>query len=163
AFLNIANAATVTPRARTRDPMKILYLAHRVPYPPDRGDKIRAFHEIRHLARAHEVHVLCLTDGPEDLANVGGIEGHAASVAAVTRTDLGSNARSFGSLLAGRSFSQGYFDVADLHREIARAYRTVAPDVALAFSSGMAQFVEPFDGVPRVMDFVDLDSLKWKQ
>jgi sugar transferase (PEP-CTERM/EpsH1 system associated) len=143
--------------------MKILYLAHRVPFPPDRGDKIRAFHEIRHLAREHEVHVFCLADGADDLANVAGLERLAASVAAVARTDLKSKARALRSLLAGRSFSLGYFDEADLHRRIERAYRTIEPDLALAYSSGMAQFVEPFEHVPRVMDFVDLDSLKWRQ
>ena len=47
--------------------MKILYLCHRVPFPPNKGEKIRAFHQVRHLSERHEVHLLSLVDQPEDL------------------------------------------------------------------------------------------------
>src|SRR5262245_22939279 len=47
--------------------MRILYLAHRVPYPPNKGDKILSFHEIRHLGRLHELHLLAFCDRREDL------------------------------------------------------------------------------------------------
>ena len=49
--------------------MKILYLAHRVPYPPNKGDKIRSYHHVRHLAQHHEVHLLSFVDEPTDVAN----------------------------------------------------------------------------------------------
>ena len=54
-------------RTMTVKPMKILYLCHRIPYPPTKGDKIRAFHHVRHLAERHELHLFCLADRPEDL------------------------------------------------------------------------------------------------
>ena len=50
--------------------MRIFYICQRVPFPPDRGDKITTYNEIKHLARRHEVHVFCMADGVEDLANV---------------------------------------------------------------------------------------------
>jgi sugar transferase (PEP-CTERM/EpsH1 system associated) len=143
--------------------MKIFFLAQRVPYPPDRGDKIRAFNEIRHLACSHEVHVFCLADGIDDLANVRGLEAHAASVHAVPRSSFKSKARALVALFAGKPFSVGYFDERSLHRLIERERQRVRPDAALVFSSGVAQYVEAFGDLPRVMDFVDLDSLKWKQ
>ena len=49
--------------SRPRAGLKILFLCHRVPYPPDKGEKIRAFHLIRGLARRHKVHLLTLADG----------------------------------------------------------------------------------------------------
>jgi len=143
--------------------MKIFYLAHRVPYPPDRGDKIRTFHEIRHLSRAHEVHVFCLADGTDDLSNVEGVEEYACSVTAVPRTDLRSKVRALTALLAGQPFSVGYFDEASLRRKIRQAKERIQPDLALVYSSGMAQYVEDFEDLPRIMEFGDLDSLKWKQ
>ncbi len=143
--------------------VKIFYLAHRVPYPPDRGDKIRTFHEVRHLSRAHEVHVFCLADGTEDMSNVVEVEKHAESVTAVPRTDIRSKVRALAALLAGRPFSVGYFDEAQLHRLIRRARERIKPDLALVYSSGMAQYVERFDDLPRIMEFGDLDSLKWEQ
>ena len=47
--------------------MKILYLAHRIPYPPNKGDKIRSFNEIKYLSQRHEIHLACLADDPKDL------------------------------------------------------------------------------------------------
>lgn len=143
--------------------MKVFYLAQRVPYPPDRGDKIRSFHEVTHLARAHEVHVFCLGDGPEDTANVEGIRKYVASVTAVPRTDVQSKARALAALATGKPFSVGYFDVRELHRRIGEERRRLRPDVVLVYSSGMAQYAEPFRELPRVMEFCDLDSLKWRQ
>ena len=68
--------------------MRIFFVCQRVPFPPDRGDKIATFHEIRHLSTKHEVHVFCLADGTSDLANIPGLRDHAASVTAVRVTQL---------------------------------------------------------------------------
>ena len=46
--------------------MRILYLAHRIPFPPNKGDKIRAFHELKYFAERHELHLLAFFDNPED-------------------------------------------------------------------------------------------------
>ena len=46
--------------------MNILFLCHRVPYPPKRGGKIRPFNMIRHLARSHEVAVATLVRSPQE-------------------------------------------------------------------------------------------------
>ena len=53
--------------------MRIFFVCRRVPFPPDRGDKIATFNEIRHLSARHEVHVFCLGDGAGDLANIPGL------------------------------------------------------------------------------------------
>jgi len=143
--------------------MKIFYLAHRVPYPPDRGDKIRTFNEIRYLSRNHEVHVFCLADGVDDMANVRYVEDIAASVNAVARKDLASKIRALISLVSCKPFSLGYFDEASLHQKIMQERRRIEPDLALVYSSGMAQYVDGFEDLPRIMEFGDLDSLKWMQ
>jgi hypothetical protein len=49
--------------------MRILYLCHRIPYPPNKGDKIRAFHQIRAIAAGHEVDLFTLVDEPADLVH----------------------------------------------------------------------------------------------
>src|SRR5436309_13549038 len=50
--------------SRESDPMRpnILYLVRRVPYPPDKGDRIRAYHLLRFLSRRAAVHLACLAD-----------------------------------------------------------------------------------------------------
>ena len=46
--------------------MKVLLLVHRLPYPPNKGDKVRSYHLLRHLARQHEVYLGTFVDDPDD-------------------------------------------------------------------------------------------------
>ena len=56
--------------------MRILYLCHRIPYPPDKGDKIRAFHQLRAIAARHEVDVFTLADEATDLTHRTALAAH---------------------------------------------------------------------------------------
>src|SRR5215471_21037741 len=71
------------PNSRSRrTAMRIFFVCRRVPFPPDRGDKIATFNQIRHLSSEHEAHVVCLGDGRRDLDNIPGLERYAKSVTA---------------------------------------------------------------------------------
>lgn len=143
--------------------MRLFFVAQRVPYPPDRGDKITTFHEVRHLSRSHEVHVFCLADGEADLENVAGLDGLAASVTAVPLRRTPAKARAARALAVGRPFTLGYFDEPRLHRAIVDAQRERPAEAILVYSSGVAQYAERFRSTPRLIQFGDLDSLKWLQ
>jgi sugar transferase (PEP-CTERM/EpsH1 system associated) len=143
--------------------MRIFFVCQRVPFPPDRGDKIVTYHEVRHLSQKHEVHVFCTADGTQDLANLSGLRDHAASVTAVPVTKLRSRWRSLLALASQRPLSVAAFDETELHEAIGRKYAELRPDLIIVFSCNVAQYAEPFGGVPRIMQFHDLDSLKWAQ
>src|SRR5262245_61425522 len=143
--------------------MRILFLAQRVPYPPDRGDKITTYHEIRHLARHHEVAVACLADGPEALADVAALEPLVAAVDAVPLNRQRARVRALTALATGKPLTVAYFNEGELHRRVAERLRAWPADLIVVYSSGVAQFVEWHTCVPRVMQFADLDSLKWGQ
>jgi polysaccharide biosynthesis protein PslH len=143
--------------------MRIFFVCQRVPFPPDRGDKIVTFHEVRHLAKRHELHVFCLADGIADLANVPGLRAHATSVTAVPVTRLRSRLRSLWALVRDRPLSVAAFDEAALHQAIVRKYNETPPDLIIVFSCNVAQYAEHFADVPRIMQYHDLDSLKWAQ
>ena len=59
----------------------LLFLSHRIPYPPDKGDKIRAWHFLSHLAKRYRVHLACFVDDPLDAQFVPKLEEICASVA----------------------------------------------------------------------------------
>lgn len=143
--------------------MRIFFVCQRVPFPPDRGDKIVTFREIRHLAKEHELHVFCLADGIPDLANLPGLREHAASVTAVPVTRLRSRLRSLAALVQGRPLSVAAFDETALHRAIMAKFNELRPDLIIVFSCNVAQYAEALADVPRIMQFHDLDSLKWAQ
>jgi sugar transferase (PEP-CTERM/EpsH1 system associated) len=143
--------------------MRILFLAQRVPYPPNRGDKIPTYHYVRHLARAHAVTVACLADGAADLANVAGLEPLVNAVIAVPRSRMGSRLRAVRALAGRRPLTVAYFDEPALHAAVRARVAAGGFDAAVVFSSGVAQYVEPFPDLPRVIQFADLDSRKWAQ
>jgi polysaccharide biosynthesis protein PslH len=142
--------------------MKIFFLCQRVPFPPDRGDKITTYHELTHLNRHHEVHVFCLADGQEDLANVAGAREHAASVTAVLASPRETKLRALRGLLTGEPLSVVGYRFGALQAAVDRAMREIQPDLVWVFSANMAQYVV-HHAVPRVIQFADLDSLKWSQ
>ena len=143
--------------------MRIFFVCQRVPFPPDRGDKIATFNEIRHLSKQYEVHVFCLGDGAADLDNIPALHAHAKSVTAAAVSGLGGRLRALKALLAGRPLSVAAFDVAELHQAIIQKYDELRPDLVIVYSCNVAQYAEHFAGVPRIMQFHDLDSLKWAQ
>jgi sugar transferase (PEP-CTERM/EpsH1 system associated) len=143
--------------------MRIFFVCRRVPFPPDRGDKIATFNEIRHLSARHEVHVFCLGDGSQDLDNIPGLRKYATSVTAAPVNALTIRLRALKALLTGEPLSVAAFNEAKLHAAIRRKFDELSPDLIIVYSCNVAQFAEHFPQVPRIMQFGDLDSLKWRQ
>jgi polysaccharide biosynthesis protein PslH len=139
----------------------ILFLAHRFPYPPDRGDKIRSWHILKALAQIAPVHVATLVDDERDVAHLPVLENICASVAWEYRKSSKLAAATVG-LLTGVPASVAAFASPALQ---ARANAVLAAhdvETIFAFSGQMAQFVPTDLGGRRfVMDFVDVDSAKF--
>jgi sugar transferase (PEP-CTERM/EpsH1 system associated) len=143
--------------------MRIFFVCQRVPFPPDRGDKITTFNEIRHLSAQHEVHVFCLGDGRRDLDNIPGLSNYARSVTAVPLNGWTSQLRALGALVAGRPLSVAAFAEPELHAAIKRKFIELKPDLVMVYSCNVAQFADHFPQVPRIMQFAELDSSRWGQ
>jgi sugar transferase (PEP-CTERM/EpsH1 system associated) len=143
--------------------MKILYLAHRIPYPPNKGDKIRSYHHVRHLAQRHELHLLSFVDQPGDAEFAGALREYCASVVLISLDRNRALLRGARTLASGRSLSEGYFGSRAMTRAVQHAAASCKFDVAWAFSSVMAQYLEAAKAPWQVVDFVDVDSEKWRQ
>jgi sugar transferase (PEP-CTERM/EpsH1 system associated) len=143
---------------------EILFLAHRIPFPPDRGDKIRSWHLLRHLGTLGRVHLACFADDGEDAAHLpalreamGGALGEAhVEVRTVSKAVAGLRA-----LVAGKPVSLTLFDSAAMRSFVGRVLARPSVTTVFAFSGQMAQFVP--DGIDQrfVMDFGDMDSAKF--
>jgi glycosyltransferase involved in cell wall biosynthesis len=143
----------------------ILFLAHRIPYPPDRGDKIRSFHELRHLAGLARVHLACFADDAADAAHLEGLReaiGPALGEAHVEVRRTSRAAAGARALASGRPVSLTLFDSPSLRRFVAERLASGRIATIFAFSGQMGQFV-PADSTARfVMDFGDVDSAKFE-
>ncbi len=143
--------------------MRILYLAHRIPYPPNKGDKIRAFHAIEHLARRHDVYCACFVDDPADLRYVAVLRQMCREVIALPLNRRWATLRGLADLLIDESASEGFYRDARMARALKELGRRVDFDAVLAFSSSMGQYAHCVTARRRVIDFCDRDSRKWAQ
>src|SRR5437870_5212744 len=111
--------------------MRIFFVCRRVPFPPDRGDKIATFNAIRHLSISHEVHVFCLGDGAADLDNIAGLKDYAKSVTAAPVRALAIKLRALKALISGKPLSVAAFNELKLHDEIRRKFDELRPDLII--------------------------------
>src|SRR5258706_16330768 len=102
--------------------MKLLFLAHRIPYPPNKGDKIRSYHELRAFAeRGHEVHLLAFADDLRDLHYQVELARWCASVRIIRLRKFWARLRALIALLLPRPLSLGYFGSRKVARIVKRA------------------------------------------
>lgn len=141
----------------------VLYLVHRVPHPPDKGDRIRSYHLLRYLARRANVHLACLADEPVSAETTAALEGLCARVAIVPLGNWSRWLRAPGSLLGGRSISEGVFYSPALVEVLRGWGRGTSFHVALASASSMVPYLrlDELRPVPAVVDLMDVDSQKW--
>jgi sugar transferase (PEP-CTERM/EpsH1 system associated) len=143
--------------------MRVLVLAHRIPYPPHTGDKLRPYQIARFLARRHHVTLAFLVDRPEDRAGVATLRRDIPDLEVAHVWRPAAIAKGLLHLAAGGSLSAAYFESAYLRRRLARRAAEDPYDVVYVSSSPMARYTDALPGVPVVMDFVDVDSDKWRQ
>jgi len=143
----------------------LLFLVHRIPFPPDKGDKIRSFNLLRHLSTRFGVYLGGFVDRDEDWQYVDEIEKYCSGVFFRPLRQWRSRLSAAHSLAVRRSLSVGFYSDKGLSRWVEELLHNVDIDTVIAFSSTMAQFL-PQDmpkGVTVLADFVDLDSDKWSQ
>lgn len=142
----------------------ILFLAHRIPYPPDRGDRIRSWNIIRHLAGLARVHLACFADDDADMANLGRLRkalGNALGEAHVEVRRRNRYLTAAQALLSGKPISLVAFDGSELRPFVCDLLQKMRIETIFAFSGQMAQFVPKDAKQHFIMDFVDMDSAKF--
>ena len=142
--------------------MNVLYLTHRLPFAPNRGDRIRAYYTIRELSKHASVALFSLVHDAEEKERTGNVDFVSAQrTVAVTpvRNWLNGAVRMPGD----RPLTHSLLDAGGLQKALEEFVAAVRPDAVLAYCSGMARFClsEPLARLPFVLDMVDVDSQKW--
>jgi sugar transferase (PEP-CTERM/EpsH1 system associated) len=142
----------------------LLFLAHRIPYPPNKGDKIRSWNFLRHLAERRRVHLGCFIDDVADREHESALRRICGECCFVELQPRRSRILSARGLLTGAPLTLPYYASRRLTawtQDVVKRYR---PERLLFFSSAMAQFDVPTPyPARRVIDFVDVDSQKWTE
>ena len=150
-------------------PKELLFLVHRIPYPPNKGDKIRSFNILKHLAKTYCVHVGAFVDDPNDWSYKSDLELICGEVGGeVQLLNLKPTVRklmSLTGLLTGKSLTEPFYANQVMQNWVDDLLARRPVKEVVVFSSPMAKFVSgvKYSQLRRVADFVDIDSDKWAQ
>ncbi|HEY1132810.1 MAG TPA: TIGR03087 family PEP-CTERM/XrtA system glycosyltransferase [Roseateles sp.] len=142
--------------------MKILYLVHRLPYPPNKGDKVRSYHLLKHLAARHEVHLGSFLDDPDDEQHLPRVRELCKDLHIARLNPRVAKLLSLRGLLSGEALSLPYYRDAGLQAWVDETAAREGFDAVVVFSGVMAQYARGLKGVKTLVDFVDVDSAKWR-
>ncbi|MBF0454166.1 MAG: TIGR03087 family PEP-CTERM/XrtA system glycosyltransferase [Magnetococcales bacterium] len=144
----------------------LLFLCHRIPFPPQKGDKIRAYHLLRFLSRHYRVHLGTFIDSPEDWHHVDQVQqmvGGESHFVGLNPTLA--KVRSLRGFLTGEALTFPYYRDKKMALWVKGILRKNTIDQIVVYSAALAPYVDgPLTNAPRrVLDFVDMDSDKWLQ
>ncbi|MDN5870618.1 MAG: TIGR03087 family PEP-CTERM/XrtA system glycosyltransferase [Nitrococcus sp.] len=152
----------------------LLFLSHRIPYPPNKGEKIRAYHWLRMLSQYWRIHLGTFADDPADLEAANALEGLCADIKLLPLRPYRSRIRALAALIGSQPLSLAYYRSPELQRWV-RTKLDAGIHHMLVYSSAMAQYLPhdpngqvtarpaPVSRLIALADYVDVDSEKWRQ
>jgi len=150
----------------TPQKMRVLFVCHRVPFPPKRGGKIRPFNIIRHLhQQGHEVTVASLARSQSELEDAAGLAAHCSQRIIEVVDDRIAWPRMVAWVPTTRPSSFGYFHSPRLRQRIRAASVVVDTswDLIFVHCSSVAPYVKGLQAKAKIIDFGDMDSQKWRE
>jgi polysaccharide biosynthesis protein PslH len=144
--------------------MRVLVLTHRLPYAPNRGDRLRVYHMLQHLRTRADVELVSLVHDDDEAAHVDDVKAFIPHVTALRVPQWRTRLNAVAALAAHRPLTHALLDAPGMTAALHQIVRARRPDVVFAYCSGMARFAlqPPLADIPLVLDFVDVDSQKWR-
>lgn len=141
--------------------MRILYLSQRVPYPPNRGDKITTWRNVDYLRRNHDVQCVAFAHDASDHKAADDLRAMGIAIETVDLDMKAQKLRSLPMLLTNKPLTLGVYGSKKLQAVVDRLMPNI--DLAIAYSSSMGAFILPHKDKKRIQYIVELDSDKWAQ
>lgn len=143
--------------------MEVLFVAHRAPYPPDKGDRLRAWRHLTRLSALGPVDVVAQADSEKDaIVARAGLSEICREVHVFTRRKLEALAQVGLALTTGKSLTVGWHRDSRVERALRDLQSRHAYDLCWSFSSGTGPWLQSHTAGPRIMDLCDVDALKWE-
>lgn len=138
----------------------VLFLAHRLPYPPNKGDKIHTYQLLKSLSARHKVFLGTFVDDPDDEQHVPTVRAMCADLHISRLNPRMAKLRALAGLSNGEPLTVRFYRDAALRAWVQGVRDQGRADAMLVYSSSMLQYADGFD-LPMAIDFADVDSAKW--
>jgi sugar transferase (PEP-CTERM/EpsH1 system associated) len=141
----------------------LLYLVHRAPYPPDKGDRIRNFNILKFLSERARVHLACLADEPVSDDIIQALEQYCERLAVVRLKPGLRWVHAASSVIRGGTVSEGAFASRELSATLSAWVKQTHFRSVLVSASSLVPYLaaSELSDVPAVVDLIDVDSQKW--
>jgi len=142
----------------------LLYLVHRLPYPPNKGDKIASYYQFIQLQKDYHIYLGCFIDDPDDWQYQETVEAMAKACFIAPLHPKKSKLKSISGLLTGKALSLPYYYSNKMQTWVNHILQTKSIDAIVVFSSPMAQYIDikQLKNYQSILDLVDVDSDKWR-
>ncbi|WP_448212532.1 TIGR03087 family PEP-CTERM/XrtA system glycosyltransferase [Colwellia sp. MEBiC06753] len=143
----------------------LLFLCHRIPFPPNKGDKIRSFNILKALNQHFDVYLGCFIDDPYDERYVTELKNHCKELFYLNQNKLVSKLKGLSAFVTGKPITLPYYYDQRMAAWCQQKMQEHQFEQVFIYSSSMAQYCDNplFSQAKRVIDFVDVDSDKWRQ
>jgi len=145
----------------TNLPPEVLFLSHCVPNPPEKGEKIRAFHMLRYLMDSYRVHLVCFGRAKSDIEAAQELATHCASVHVELISSRWALARAVAHFVSGDCLNAAFYRSREMRAHVKKLLQDCDIKATVAYTSVMLPYAPP--AVPILLDMVDVDSEKWLQ
>lgn len=141
----------------------LLFLVHRIPYPPNKGDKIRSYHFLKGLTEKYNIHLAAFIDDVDDWKYVDKVEALTTTCFFEKINPTVAKVKSLTGLITNQALSIPFYKNNKMQQWVDQTIETNNIERVFVFSSVMAQYLQKHQNLEVVIDFVDVDSDKWLQ
>jgi sugar transferase (PEP-CTERM/EpsH1 system associated) len=144
--------------------VRVLFLTQRLPYAPNRGDRLRAYHILQWLRDRASVELVSLVHDDEEAAHVDEVRPFVSRVTALRVRSIPNHLRAVATLATDAPLTHTLLDAPGIAATLNEIVAVRRPDVVFAYGSGMGRLAmaPPLSGLPLILDLVDVDSRKWQ-
>ena len=142
---------------------ELIFISHRIAWPLNKGEKIRAWNLLQHLAPRFRIHFGCVVDDPADMAHVAQLETVCASVGAFPIDRTTQKLRALARARPGRPLMPDFYHAPALRRWVDDTMARVSIDVVYVYSVAMMPYAAGLDHPRKILDAQDVDSEKWAE
>ncbi len=143
----------------------LLFLVHRIPYPPNKGDKIRSYHLLKFLLKQYRVFLGAFIDDKADWEHVAQLQKWCEESCFIELNPTKAKVSSLLGLITNKPLTLPYYANGNLQEWVDKTVQEQGIERLLVYSSAMAQYLlaPQYENARRIIDFVDIDSDKWRQ
>lgn len=138
---------------------KLVILLSRFPYPLEKGDKLRAYYQIKELSEHFSIFLFCTTDKKVEPENLNELKSYCAEINVYTLTKFGLLYSLIRALLQKGSIQVAYFYRFSIKKSIERKLSEINPDLIYCQLVRVSEYVKNYHNCPKVLDYMDVLSV----